>query len=228
VAAVLSVTAFVVFSRRVEHPILELELFRSIDFATANFLAVVANGAMFATWLLVPSLLIDQLGTSLLVSGLVLAASPAATAVASTLAGRSTGRVAGWKLGAAGLLVEGVGMVGLSQVGVTWSPTHIALLMAVVGAGLGLFSVPNMATLMQGVGNDKQGVAGGLSLMTRTVGVVAGVATASALADRLEPSRGFFGSFEVVFAASGVVLWGSALLAGVLAVRAAMTGRLHL
>ena len=228
VAAALSVTAFVVFSRRVEHPVLELELFRSIDFATANFLAVVANGAMFATWLLVPSLLIDQLGTSLLVSGLVLAASPAATAVASTLAGRSTGRVAGWKLGAAGLLVEGVGMVGLSQVGVTWSPIHIALLMAVVGAGLGLFSVPNMATVMQGVGNDKQGVAGGLSLMTRTVGVVAGVAAASALTDRLEPSRGFFGSFEVVFATSGVVLWSSALLAGVLAVHATTTGRLHL
>ena len=125
-------------------------------------------------------------------------------------------------------LVEGVGMVGLSQVGVTWSPIHIALLMAVVGAGLGLFSVPNMATVMQGVGNDKQGVAGGLSLMTRTVGVVAGVAAASALTDRLEPSRGFFGSFEVVFATSGVVLWSSALLAGVLAVHATTTGRLHL
>ena len=114
-------------------------------------------------------------------------------------------------------------MVGLSQVDATWSATHVALLMAVVGAGLGLFSVPNMATVMQGVGNDKQGVAGGLSLMTRTIGVVAGVAAASALADRIEPTRGFLGSFEVVFAAGGVVLWVSGLLAGLLAMRALLS-----
>ncbi|MFT4596433.1 MAG: hypothetical protein ACI9TF_000678, partial [Paracrocinitomix sp.] len=176
-------------------------------------------GAMFATWLLVPSLLIDQLGTSLLIAGLVLAASPAATAAASSLAGRSSGRTASWSLGALGLVVEGAGMIGLSQVDVTWSGAHVALLLAVVGLGLGLFSVPNMATVMQGVGNDKQGVAGGLSLMTRTIGVVAGVAAASALADRIEPTRGFLGSFEVVFAVSGAVLWGSGLLAVVLAVR---------
>jgi hypothetical protein len=99
--------------------------------------------------------------------------------------------------------------------------------MAVVGGGLGLFSVPNMATVMQGVGIDKQGVAGGLSLMTRTIGVVAGVAAASALADRVEPTRGFLGSFEFVFGASGIVLWGSGLLAAVLAVRPLIAGRRH-
>ncbi len=218
-AAVMSAAAFIGLSSRVEHPILQLELFRSIDFAAANLLAVIANGAMFATWLLVPSLLIDQLGTSLLISGVVLAASPAATAATSSLAGRSNGRSAGWKLGALGLVVEGAGMLGLSQVDTGWSPTQVALLMALVGAGLGLFSVPNMAMVMRGVGGDKQGVAGGLSLMTRTVGVVAGVAAASALADRVEPTRGFLGSFEVVFAASGAVLWGSGLVAAMLATR---------
>ncbi len=218
-AAVVSATAFIGLSSRVEHPILELELFRSVEFAAANLLAVIANGAMFATWLLVPSLLVDELGTSLLIAGLVLAASPAATAAASWLAGRSSGRTASWSLGALGLVVEGVGMVGLSQVDATWSAGHVAVLMAVVGLGLGLFSVPNMAMVMQGVGQDKQGVAGGLSLMTRTIGVVAGVAAASALADRIEPTRGFLGSFEVVFAASGVVLWGAGLLALLLAIR---------
>ena len=55
--------------------------------------------------------------------------------------------------------------------------------------------------------------------MTRTIGVVAGVAAASALTDRIEPSRGFLGSFEVVFAASGAVLWGAGLLAALFAVR---------
>ena len=226
-SAVVSAAAFIELSSRVEHPILELGLFRSVEFAAANLLAVVANGAMFATWLLVPSLLVGQLGASLVISGLVLAASPAATAAASSLAGRSSGRTASWSLGAVGLFIEGLGMIGLSQVDATWSAAHIALLMAVVGGGLGLFSVPNMATVMQGVGIDKQGVAGGLSLMTRTIGVVAGVAAASALADRVEPTRGFLGSFEFVFGASGIVLWGSGLLAAVLAVRPLIAGRRH-
>lgn len=219
VAAMSAAAAFVAVSRRVDHPIIELGLFRSVEFAAANLLSVVANGAMFATWLLVPSLLVEELGNSLFVAGLVLAALPAATAVASSLVARMASPVRTRAVAAVGLLVEGSGMLGLSAVDTGWSALHVGVLMAVVGAGLGLFSVPNMATVMQGVGSDKQGVGGGLSLMNRTVGIVAGVAAASALTDRLEPTRGFVGAFEVVFAASGIVLVVSALVAAMLAVR---------
>lgn len=215
--AVCAAVGFVRRSNRVEQPILDLALFRSAEFAAANLLAVVANGAMFATWLLVPSLLVTQLDRSLLVSGLVLAASPAASAAASAVAGRFTTASASRAIGAFGLVLEGAGMFVLSRVDSGWSAPHVAMGMAIVGAGLGFFSVPNMAVVMAGVGNDKQGVAGGLSLMNRTIGIVAGVAAASALADRLEPTRGFLGAFEFVFSTAGGVLLAAGLVAVVLA-----------
>lgn len=206
------VVGFVVRSGRVEHPILDLRLFRSVRFATANVLAIVASGAMFATWLLVPTLLVNRLGVSVLTTGLVLAASPAATAVASAVAGRLASATTGawWTL--AGLVLEAVGMAGLSQVADGWSPLHVAGWMAVVGCGLGLFSVPNMAVVMEAVGDAKQGVGGGLSLMDRTIGIVAGVAIASAVVDRTQPVRGFLGAFELVFASSAAVLAIAALV----------------
>lgn len=210
---------FVVVSRRVTHPIIDLKLFRSLEFASANALAVVANGAMFATWLLVPSLLVDRLGVSVFVSGLVLAASPAATALAAAAAARVTAPSGTRAFTTIGLTIEGLGMLGMSQVDAGWSAMHVGLLMAVVGTGLGLFAVPNMATVMRGLGRDRQGVGGGLSLMNRTVGVVAGVAIASAITDRLEPDRGFLGAFEVVFAASGVALTIAAVVAVFVIVR---------
>lgn len=50
---------------------------------------------------------------------------------------------------------------------------------ALVGVGIGLFTVPNLSFVMGSLSQSRQGVAGGLSQMMRTVGIVAGVSGAS-------------------------------------------------
>lgn len=214
--AAVTVAAAVAFARsgrRTEHPVLDVELFRSADFSVANVLNVLANGGMFVTWLLVPTLLIDHLGASLLAGGFVLAASPILTAVTSPIAGRISDRSGPWALLTVGLVLEAAGVTALAWARPGWSLVAVAALMAVVGAGLGLFAAPNMSIVMGAVPDSKQGVGGGLSLMTRTFGIVAGVAASSTLFDALEPDRGFDGAFTIVFSASGAVLALAALTA---------------
>ena len=61
--------------------------------------------------------------------------------------------------------------------------------------------------------DHKQGVAGGLSLMTRTLGIVAGVAIASVMFDAIKPERGIAAAFSTVFVASALTLFVAALVA---------------
>lgn len=217
VAATLATLAsglgFVRAGRVTKNPVLDLQLFRSGEFALANLLAVLANGAMFATWLLVPALLIDNLGASLLAGGLVLAASPLLTALVAPVAGRISDRYGPWLLITIGLALEAAGMLGLSMADADWSLLGVAALMAVTGAGLAMFSVPNMSVVMGAIADSKQGVAGGLSLMTRTIGIVVGVAVSSALFDGLEPDRGFVSAFSAVFVVNGIALVAAAAIA---------------
>jgi MFS family permease len=183
------------------------QLLRSGDFVAANVLAVVANGAMFATWLLVPSLLIDELSISILLAGLVLAASPMATALVSPRVGGFSDRgYTGW-LVAGGILLMAAGMAFIGGVaGTEPSGFVIALGLAAVGLGLGAFSVPNMATVMGALPADQQGLGSGLSLTTRTIGIVVGVNASSRIFDRLRLDRPYFQSFSIVFYVMAIVL----------------------
>ncbi len=189
-------------------PILDVRLFARPGFAVANALTFFANGSMFATWLLIPILLVDRLNASLLVSGTVLATSPAATAVAAAVVGRRTrsGR-APRSMGTTGpLLIMALGMGVLSMADVGWSPIAVGVGLAMVGAGLGLFSVPNMAVVMVALPESEQGVAGALSLMMRTLGIVAGVALQGDLFDRVADVDGFAVAYRQVFLVATMVL----------------------
>src|SRR4029450_4517745 len=126
--------------------------------------------------------------------------------------------VAGLALEAAGLAVLGfvrrttpVGVTGatplvaprleaarlavLRLAAATTSLVWIALALFVAGFGLGLFEVPNMATIMAAFPSGRQGAAGGLSFLARTLGVVAGVAVTGQIVAARSAAIGFLGAF---------------------------------
>jgi len=177
-------------------------LARRPGFVRANVLTAVANAAMFPTWLLVPTLLVDEIGLAVVVGGLVLAASPAASASGSLWVGRQLDRYGPARLATAGLLTEAAGLALLAWAAPSESLPLIVAAMVLVGLGLGVFSVPNMHVVMSSLPLDRQGLAGGLSLMMRTIGVVAGVIAASALFDSIEASEGFDPALRAVFIAA--------------------------
>ena len=197
-------------------PIVDLRMFGDPSFAIANFLTMASNGAMFVAWLLVPALVVNEMDAGVFVGGLVLAASPAAMSAASPIAGRWSDRSGPHMPVAVGLIVETIGLVLLSNASADWHPAGVAGALAVIGLGLGLFGAPNMALVMSALPDDRQGVAGGLSLMMRTTGIVIGVTASSALFDAFEPKRGFVSAFQMTTWASAA----AAALAAVFALRA--------
>ena len=229
VAAVGLLAAWVVIEGRSENPVVDLALLRQVPFAVANGLNVVANATMFAIWLLVPYYLLTERGQSTIGGGVILGMSPLGTALAAPVAGRLAGRIGIARLSTLGLALESIGLMALA---VADSDTSLVVLsgeLGLVGIGLGLFSVPNLAYVMGSIPRSRQGVAGGLTQMMRTVGVVAGVAGSSIYFDARQrthagasvDSDGFIGAFRDTFLLVGVLC---AIAAAVSVVRPAQGG----
>ena len=82
----------------------------------------------------------------------------------------------------------------------------VAAALFAAGFGLGLFQVPNMTLVMGAFPAGQQGAAGGLSFMARTLGVVAGVGTLSAIFAARRPVAGFDAAFSTAFAVAASVV----------------------
>jgi DHA2 family multidrug resistance protein-like MFS transporter len=77
--------------------------------------------------------------------------------------------------------------------------------MALVGLGVGLFQVPNLALMMASFPPAQQGVAGGLAFLSRTLGSAVGVQVTAALFDARLGRDGFLPAFHGAFLAAGAV-----------------------
>jgi MFS family permease len=140
-----------------------------------------ANCAMFAIWLLVPYYIVNLLGYSATTGGFLLMTCPLATALIAPLAGRLADTMGTSRLSALGLAVETLGLWSISRLGASAQAEVVIVALGLVGVGLGVFQTPNMSFVMGTIPREQQGVAGGVSQMMRTLGVVLGVTGASLL-----------------------------------------------
>ena len=128
---------------------------------------------MFGVLLLVPFYLTRGLGFGTVRAGLELMALPVMFGIVAPLAGRVADRVGARSLAVSGLTVVAIGLLGL---GALRPGTMVfLLLLGLVGAGLGLFTAPNNATVMGSVPEGQAGMASGILNMTRGIGTALGL-----------------------------------------------------
>jgi MFS family permease len=177
-------------------------------------LAFLANAGIFAVWLLAPFYLVTHRGLDAVAGGLLFMLTPLGTSLAAPLAGWLADRAGPRVPGVLGLALEAAGLFALSGATRDTPFPAVAAALLAAGLGLGLFQVPNMASVMAAFPAGQQGAAGGLAFMARTLGVVSGVATLSAVFASLRP-RGFETAFASAFVVAGaaVAVAGAAALA---------------
>ncbi len=179
----------------------------------AAALAFLSNYAQFAVWLLVPFFLVRVRGLPPIAGGLLFMLTPLGTALAAPAGGWATDRIGPrWPL-VAGLLIEVGGLWTISQLDVDRPLSLVALGLALVGLGVGIFQVPNLAEMMAAFPSAHQGAAGGLAFLSRTVGSAAGVQVAAMLFESRGGEIGFLGAFHFAFAAAAVACGIAVLLA---------------
>jgi MFS family permease len=215
--AILGFAAFLVSERRHPEPIIQPSLFHDIDFAIMNAASIAVNLAAFGVLLLVPYYLTRIAGHGATIGGVVLACSAGGSVIGAWLAGRLAARVRVGRLALSGVVL---GIAGLGAVS-TW--THetsfaaMGLSLLAQGVGVGLFHVAYTDLVIATLPPSQRGVAGSLSMVTRTVGVIGGATGLSAALRHFETAalsaganaaEAFLAGFQSTFfyAAAGLTL----------------------
>ena len=152
-------------------PIIRLDVFRRPGFAVLNLTCAVTQAVSFTVLLLVPYFLVRSAELPLWLAGIVLAASPAGIIVGGPLGGRLSARVRSDRLVLFATVLAGLALLPMAL----WRPNTavplIALMLFVHGLALGLFQMAYLDLVTAALPRGERGVAGGLAMATRTVGI---------------------------------------------------------
>lgn len=173
--------AFVRLELRTDHPAVDPRLFTARPFAAAVLGIVASTVILHATLVLVPLLVEVLRGGSAESTGLVLLGISALGAFAAPFGGRLSDRVGRRGPAVTGSLVAFAGLAVLWQVAPLASPIALAVLLALVGAGMGLAGAPRQAAAFEAVGPERVGMAAGTYYTGRYLGGVVGASLAGAV-----------------------------------------------
>jgi EmrB/QacA subfamily drug resistance transporter len=140
-----AVAAFVVRALRVEHPLVEVRLFRGAGFSAAAATVFLVGAALFGSMILLPLYYQVVRGESPLHAGLLMAPQGIGAAIGMNVGGRLTDRLGAGRVVPVGLLVLALGTVPYALIG---GGTGYGVLLAglfVRGLGLGATMMPAMA-----------------------------------------------------------------------------------
>jgi MFS family permease len=196
-ASAILLALFIVWESKAEHPAVPLRLFRQLRFSWAMVANFLVGSALIVAMVDVPivvSILVNEDRVSV-VSALMLAPFTLMMAVLSLTGGMIGARFNGKSTASLGAILAVVGFCAL------WIGLRDERLIGMIpglliaGAGFGLVIAPLSATVIDAVPSEDRGIASGLTLVSRLLGMTIGISALTAigvrrlqgLSDRLEP-----------------------------------------
>lgn len=172
-----------ILSKQPENLLIDPRLFtKNRVFLTANTAALMLYIAHYGSLFLMSFFLQIIMGFSPLETGLILMTEPLAVTVFSIIGGSLSDKVGTRDPSVIGLIAAGCALllfsIGLSQES---SAIYIVILLATIGAGVGLFAPANTNATLSSVPAEKRGVANGILGMMRHTGQSLSLALGTAL-----------------------------------------------
>ncbi len=181
ITAIVVLGVFITIERRVTAPMLDLTLFQRRMFLMSVASAVLNYVCVYTVLFLLPFYLEQGRGLSPLEAGLILTAQPIVMAISAPLSGSLSDRIGARWLGVFGMAVLAIGLAAMSRLTLHSPTSDVALTLAIVGLGTGVFISPNSSALMGSAPHHRQGIAAGVLATARSVGMVLGVGVAGAV-----------------------------------------------
>jgi EmrB/QacA subfamily drug resistance transporter len=180
-AALIGIILFVLIERRSHAPLIDMSLFRKIDFSAGNVLSSLLMFGLIGIIFLLVLFLQAVLGYSAIKTGLVLLPMPLAVMLVAPLAGRVAERSwVRWVL-AGGMLLTGIAVYLFANLSPTTTWQSLVLPLVLSGIGMGLVMAPTNTVVMASAPVEKSGAASGIMTTTRQVGALLGVAVLGAV-----------------------------------------------
>jgi MFS family permease len=182
---VLLLAVFVVIERKVASPMFNLSLFRIRAFAYGNLATLLAaigrGGLMFILIIWLQGVWLPQHGFSFadtpLWAGIYMLPLTAGFLIAGPTSGLLSDRFGARPFASGGMVVCALSFGLLEMLPVNFSYVLFGLLLLLMGLGMGIFSSPNLAGVMNSLPSDRRGVGAGMlttfqnSAMVLSIGV---------------------------------------------------------
>ena len=170
-AGILFLVLFVNRCKKSANPIFEITLFtRNRLFAFSNIAAFINYSATFSLVFLMSLFLQKVKGFTPQQAGTILVAQPLMMTILSPFAGKLSDKIEPRKLATAGMMISAIGLFMLAFIGEQTPVYMIVAVLILMGTGFGIFSSPNMNTIMSSVEKKQLGIASGTSATMRVVG----------------------------------------------------------
>ncbi len=177
---------FVLTETKVEHPLIDLKLFKNPTFLLGNVTGMFSYYVLFAIMFLMPFYFENVLGYSSAVTGSLLTPIPLAMALVAPLSGHISDKHGPRIMTTTGMLISALACFSLLFIGESARIPVLVSVLILLGIGMGLFTPPNNSAIMGAAPRDKLGVAGGVLNMMRSLGLIFGVDISGVIFTTLE------------------------------------------
>lgn len=172
---------FIIFERRAEQPIVDLNLFRNRLFTFSIISLIVMFVAISSNMFLMPFYLIQGLGHSASKAGLLFAAISMTAIVVGPLSGWLSDKAGSRVLCTVGMTLTCTALFLNSRLSIASSELDVLVRLVIQGIGAGMFSSPNNSSIMGSVPRDKLSTGSAMIGTVRQIGMSCGVAIAGAI-----------------------------------------------
>jgi len=175
------VVAFVVYSFKPKHPLLDLRLFRNRNLTVSIITMFLFAVAFFGGLLLVPTYFQQIRGESVLMAGLLVAPQGLGAMVTMPIAGTLADKMPVGRIVPFGLIAICIGMFGLTQIAAETPYWQLIGWLFVLGLGMGLTMMPIMTSALRTLTNHEVARGSTLLNITQQIASSVGVALMSVL-----------------------------------------------
>jgi len=176
ITSIISIVWFLQIEKRIDYPIFQTSLLKIRIFILPVISAAILFVSLFTMVFLMPFYLVYPYGFSIGKAGYTMVIPFAFLFFISPLSGYISDSIGSRILCTLGMLVMSIALFMLSML----TPSHayilVALPLALVGIGTGIFISPNNSIIMSAIGQANRGVASGAVATSRNIGMVLGVA----------------------------------------------------
>ena len=175
VPAFLLFSLFILREIKLEEPLIELSMFKSVTYLSAGITNLFVGGALIMALVNVPLMSDTILGCSPLEGGLRLLRLTSMIAIGAVIGGFLCRRF-GYRLPTIlGLILSAVGFILLSSWNLDIADPEMTLHLIICGLGFGLVVAPLAAAAVDSVRIDRRGIGSSLSVMMRMLGMIIGL-----------------------------------------------------
>jgi DHA2 family multidrug resistance protein len=181
---VVSLVFFIVWETRVQHPLVDLRIFRNRNFAVGTSLMVIAGVMIYSTTSLLPMFLQGLMGYPSLNSGMAMSLRGIGAIVAMVAVGKLSAKIDARILINVGWLFLIYSCWQLGNITIDVAPGNLNWPNTFTGLGMGFLMIPLMTASLADVPNEQMGNASGVNNLARSIGGSIGISLTTALVVR--------------------------------------------